>query len=59
MHVMRTFCFIMSYMTYLMLTHFNNIRDRLIEFEKKNFFLPPRVSGTLKAGEYAGKNRFS
>ena len=23
------------------------------------FFLPPRVSGTLKAGEYAGKNRIS
>ena len=36
------------------------LRDRLIEFEKKMFFfLPPRVSGTLKAVEYAGKNRFS
>ena len=35
------------------------LRDRLIEFRKKNFFLPIRVSGTLKAVEYAGENRFS
>jgi len=34
------------------------IRDRLIEFRKKNIFLPFRVSGTLKPVEYAGKNRF-
>ena len=34
------------------------IRDRLIEFRKKKYFLPFRVSGTLKPVEYAGKNRF-
>ena len=35
------------------------IRDRLIEFWKNQKILPPRVSGTLKPVEYAGKNRFS
>ena len=35
------------------------IRDRLIEFWKNENFLLPRVSGTLKPVEYAGKNRFS
>ena len=45
--------------TFILTIRFVKIRDRLIEFRKKNFFLPIRVSGTLKAVEYAGENRFS
>ena len=37
----------------------NLLRDRLIEFWKNKKKLPPRVSGTLKPVEYAGKNRFA
>ena len=32
------------------------MRDRLLEFQKNKICLPPRVSGTFKPVEYAGKN---